>query len=213
MEPRTLPHAHPLAETVQRMCRAQCRGCIRGMRRVEEGRVLDGGEDVKVGEGADDAEENDSLNRRVGGVQREGAEKGAHGRCCTEESRTEQKQYLVRSHSLFYPTHLSYPEPPDTLAIFNLTATQTLRRRRHHAIRNAQIASPCANPIARSFLGEMEYLQLQRLPRSSRCTLDWMVRPHRYTPVLGSRCEAWPIGGRLSRPNYDACAHLYLTYL
>lgn len=41
--------------------------------------MLDSREDVEVGECPDDAEKDNGLYRRIGGMQREGSEEGAHG--------------------------------------------------------------------------------------------------------------------------------------
>jgi hypothetical protein len=61
------------------MCWAERWGGINALRRVDERGVLDGREDMEVGERAYDAEEDNGLYRCVGGMQRERSEEGAHG--------------------------------------------------------------------------------------------------------------------------------------
>lgn len=51
MEPRVITHSDPFTLTKREMGRTQ------GRRGSEKGGVLDGGEDLEVGEGGDDAEE------------------------------------------------------------------------------------------------------------------------------------------------------------
>jgi len=60
------------------MCWAERWGGINTLRRVDERGMLDGREDVEVGESANDAKEDNGLYRCVGGMQRERSEEGAH---------------------------------------------------------------------------------------------------------------------------------------
>lgn len=76
--PFPLAHGDPLAAVEEGMGGAPGEA-VGGGGGVEEGGVLDGGEDVEVRERADDAEEDDGLDGCVRCVQRKGAKQGAHG--------------------------------------------------------------------------------------------------------------------------------------
>lgn len=78
------------------MCRAERWGGINALGRVEKRRVLDGREDMEVGERAYDTEEDNGLYRCVGGMQRERSEEGAHSVSTTNEWTVRERLWSQR---------------------------------------------------------------------------------------------------------------------
>lgn len=78
----------------------------------EEGGVLDGVEDVEVGEGADDGEEDDGLDGRVCGMEREGPEEKAHRRDGASSCRPVPQTFISNSRPILGTPSPGHPPPP-----------------------------------------------------------------------------------------------------
>jgi hypothetical protein len=114
VHPNRLPHTNPLSKSIHHIGRLQSVIIVVQQRRVkiQKGRVPNGRQDVEVGQGAYNAEEDNGLDGRVRCVQRERAKQCPHlGRGWMKGWYDSKCSFfLTDPHFLFgiqYPVHRS----------------------------------------------------------------------------------------------------------
>lgn len=95
MKPSRFANGHPLPMAEEGMCRTEGWGRIWCIGGGEEGGVFDGVEDVEIGKGADDAEEDDCFYGCIGCMKSEGLEKDAHDCCPVQDPARVREQPVV----------------------------------------------------------------------------------------------------------------------